>query len=36
MAGRYYCMQFTDPSDGTDFVCAGKRTTETEAGDCLY
>jgi|SRR6185437_5443766 len=32
MAGRYYSVQFTDPSDGTDFAYVGKRTTGTEAG----
>jgi len=35
MAGRYYSVQFTDPSDGTDFAYVGKRTTGTEAGDYL-
>lgn len=35
MAGRYYSLQFTDPSDGTDFAYVGKRTTGTEAGDYL-
>ena len=35
MAGRYYSVQFTDPSDGTDFAYVGKRTTGTEAGDHL-
>jgi hypothetical protein len=33
MAGRYYSVQFTDPSDGTDFAYVGKRTTGTEAGE---
>jgi len=33
MAGRYYSVQFTDPSDGTNFAYVGKRTTGTEAGD---
>ena len=28
-------VQFTDPSDGTDFAYVGKRTTGTEAGDYL-
>ena len=35
MAGRYYSVQFTDPSDGTDFAYVGKRTTGTQAGDYL-
>ncbi len=35
MAGRYYSVQFTDPSDGTNFAYVGTRTTETEAGDYL-
>jgi hypothetical protein len=35
MAGRYYSVQFTDPSDGTDFAYVGKRTTGTEAGEYL-
>ncbi len=35
MAGRYYSVQFTDPSDGTDFAYIGTRTTGTEAGDYL-
>lgn len=34
-AGRYYSVQFTDPSDGNDFAYIGKRTTGTEAGDYL-
>jgi len=34
MAGRYYSVQFTDPSDGTDFAYVGKRTTGT--GDREY
>ena len=28
-------MQFTDPSDGTNFAYVGKRTTGTEGGDYL-
>ena len=28
-------MQFTDPSDGTNFAYVGTRTTGTEAGDYL-
>ncbi len=35
MAGRYYSVQFTDPSDGTDFAYVGTRTTGSEAGDYL-
>lgn len=35
MAGRYYSVQFIDPSDGTNFAYVGKRTTGTEAGDYL-
>jgi hypothetical protein len=35
MAGRYYAVQFTNPSDGTNFAYIGKRTTGTEVGDYL-
>ncbi|TFG70893.1 MAG: DUF1254 domain-containing protein [Anaerolineales bacterium] len=35
MAGRYYSVQFTDPSDNTIFAYVGKRTTGTQAGDYL-
>jgi len=35
MAGRYYSVQFTDPSDGTNFAYVGTRTTGTKAGDYL-
>ena len=35
MAGRYYSVQSTDPSDGTNFAYVGKRTTGTGAGDYL-
>jgi len=35
MAGRYYSVQFTDPSDGTDFAYIGTRTTGSGAGDYL-
>ena len=35
MAGRYYSVQLTDPSDGTDFAYVGKRCTGTEAGEYL-
>jgi hypothetical protein len=34
-SGRYYSVQFTDPSDGTDFAYVGTRTTGTQAGDYL-
>ena len=33
MSGRYYSVQFTDPSNNTVFAYVGKRTTGTEAGD---
>ncbi len=35
MAGRYYSVQFTDPSKNTTFAYVGKRTTGTEAGAYL-
>ena len=35
MNGRYYSVQFTDPSNNTIFAYVGKRTTGTEAGDYL-
>jgi len=35
MAGRYYSVQFTDPSDGADFAYVGKRVTGTTAGEYL-
>jgi len=35
MAGHYYSVQLTDPSDGTDFAYVGKRTTGTGAGEYL-
>lgn len=35
MAGRYYSVQLTDPSNNTNFAYVGKRTTGTEAGDYL-
>jgi hypothetical protein len=35
MAGRYYSVQFTDPSNNTNFSYVGKRTTGTQAGDYL-
>ncbi|NVM99286.1 DUF1254 domain-containing protein [Arthrobacter sp. SDTb3-6] len=33
MAGRYYSLQFIDPSTGANFAYVGKRTTGTQAGD---
>jgi hypothetical protein len=35
MDSRYYSVQFTDPSDGTDFAYVGTRTTGSQAGDYL-
>jgi hypothetical protein len=35
MAGRYYSIQFTDPSYNTNFSYVGTRTTGTQAGDYL-
>lgn len=35
MASRYYSVQFTDPSNGTDFAYVGQRATGTAAGDFL-
>jgi hypothetical protein len=35
MAGRYYSVQFTNPSNNTTFGYVGKRTTGTDAGDHL-
>jgi hypothetical protein len=35
MSGRYYSVQFTDPSKNTGFAYVGKRTTGTQAGDYL-
>ena len=35
MAGRYYSVQFTDPSNNTNFAYVGKRITGTAAGDYL-
>jgi hypothetical protein len=35
MGGRYYSVQFTDPSCNTNFAYIGKRTTGTQAGDYL-
>ena len=33
MAGRYYSVQFTDPSNSANFAYVGKRTTGTTPGD---
>jgi hypothetical protein len=33
MAGRYYSVQFTDPSDSANFAYVGTRTTGKGAGD---
>jgi hypothetical protein len=35
MAGRYYSVQFTNPSSNTNFAYVGTRTTGTQAGDYL-
>ncbi len=35
MSNRYYSVQFTDPSDGTDFAYVGTRATGSDAGDYL-
>jgi hypothetical protein len=35
MNGRYYSVQFTNPSNNTNFAYIGKRTTGTQAGDYL-
>jgi hypothetical protein len=35
MAGRYYSVQFTDPSNNTNFAYVGKRTTGTADGTYL-
>lgn len=35
MSGRYYSVQFTDPSSSANFAYVGKRTTGTLAGDYL-
>jgi Protein of unknown function (DUF1254) len=35
MAGRYYSVQFNDPSKNRNFAYVGKRTTGTGAGDYL-
>ena len=35
MNGRYYAVQFTNPSNNTVFAYVGRRTTGTKAGDYL-
>ncbi|HEY2599729.1 MAG TPA: DUF1254 domain-containing protein [Candidatus Dormibacteraeota bacterium] len=35
MGGRYYSVQFTDPTSGANFAYVGKRATGTAAGDFL-
>jgi hypothetical protein len=35
MAGRYYSVQFNDPSRNSNFAYVGKRATGTQAGDYL-
>ncbi len=35
MNGRYYSVQFTNPSNSTVFAYVGRRTTGTKAGDYL-
>jgi len=35
MEGRYYSVQFTDPTSGANFAYIGKRTTGTAAGEFL-
>jgi hypothetical protein len=35
MEGRYYSVQFTDPSDGANFAYVGTHTTGTQSGDFL-
>jgi hypothetical protein len=35
MGGRYYSVQFTNPSNNTNFAYVGKRTTGTDAGEYL-
>ena len=35
MDDRYYSVQFTDPSNNTNFAYVGKRATGTRAGDYL-
>jgi hypothetical protein len=35
MSGRYYSVQFTDPSKNVNFAYVGKRATGTDAGEFL-
>lgn len=35
MGGRYYSVQFTDPTSGANFAYVGKRTTGTGPGDFI-
>ncbi len=35
MDGRYYSLQFTDPTNSANFAYVGKRVTGTKAGDYL-
>lgn len=35
MTGRYFSVQFTDPSSGSNFAYVGTRTTGSAAGDFL-
>ena len=35
MNGRYYSVQFTNPSNNTNFAYVGKRTTGTQRGEYL-
>ena len=35
MEGRYYSVQFTDPTSGANFAYVGKRTTGTAAADFI-
>ena len=35
MAGRYYSLQFTDPTSGANVAYVGTRTTGADAGDFL-
>lgn len=35
MNGRYYSLQFTDPTSGANFAYVGKRTTGTSTGQFL-
>ena len=36
MAGRYYSVQFTDPTSGANVAYVGKRTTGTGVGDFVF